>query len=181
MAPGLPVWQTQNYPWLLRFSRRIISIELFESGSPTDAKLIKDLVKEQKVRCDFSWGLDHASWAVLKHLYPNADIPVIEMSLSYSPFNGWHQPNLRSFYDLAKQLTHFESGKFNNRQRQYCAQPAFGGHGKIDGEPYDWAIEFDSRAKRDLVEGDHKDLLNCENIDRRCHFLYQLSIITCLW
>src|SRR5512143_522484 len=56
-------------------------------GAPAIAALITEKVREPRVQCDRAWGLDHASWAVLKHIYPRADIPVIEMSLDYSPYN----------------------------------------------------------------------------------------------
>ncbi|MCX5969999.1 MAG: class III extradiol ring-cleavage dioxygenase, partial [Coprothermobacterota bacterium] len=74
-------------------------------GSPEVAKLVTKLVQKGLVKCDYSWGLDHASWAVLKHIYPEADIPVVEMSLDYSPYNGWNRPTLQYYYDLAKQLS----------------------------------------------------------------------------
>ena len=54
-------------------------------GSATEAAQVSNLVKSTQVKCDNTWGLDHASWAVLKHMYPKADIPVFEMSLDYSP------------------------------------------------------------------------------------------------
>src|SRR5512139_1305697 len=65
-------------------------------GSPEVARLVTEIVKTPGVKCDYSWGLDHASWAVLKHIYPAADIPVVELSLDYSPYNGWRRPTLRS-------------------------------------------------------------------------------------
>ena len=73
-------------------------------GSPQHAKTITELVENAEVQCDFSWGLDHASWAILKHIYPQADIPVIEMSLDYSPYNEWKPRSLGHYYEIAKQL-----------------------------------------------------------------------------
>ena len=87
------------------FPEELYRLNYPSPGSPEDAGLIAKMIRVPKVECDFSWGLDHASWAVLKHLYPKADIPVIEMSLNYSPYNGWHQSNLQGYYDLAKQLS----------------------------------------------------------------------------
>src|SRR5271169_5029808 len=86
------------------FPEELYNLSYPSPGSPDDAKLITRLINKSPVKCDYSWGLDHASWAVLKHIYPRADIPVIEMSLDYSPSNGWRQPTLQAYYDLASQL-----------------------------------------------------------------------------
>ena len=149
------------------FPEELYRLSYPSPGSPAVAKSITEFIKSPKVDCDFSWGLDHASWAVLKHMCPKADIPVLEMSLDYSPFNGWHQPNLQSFYELAKQLSPLRerevliigSGNIVHNLRLVDME-------NIDGQPYDWAIQFDSRVKRDLLEGNHKDILNCESIDK---------------
>jgi 4,5-DOPA dioxygenase extradiol len=134
-------------------------------GSPEDAKLITKLVKKPLIKCDFSRGLDHASWAILKHMYPEADIPVIEMSLDYSPYNGWKQQSLKYFYDLAKQLAPLRekgiliigSGNVVHNLRVADMQ-------HMDTQPYQWAIEFDEKVKRNLQSRNHKDLLDCQNM-----------------
>jgi 4,5-DOPA dioxygenase extradiol len=136
-------------------------------GSPEDAGLITGLVKKPLIKRDYSWGLDHASWAVLKHMYPAADIPVIEMSLDYSPYNGWNRQSLQYFYDLSKQLEPLReknvliigSGNIVHNLRVADMQ-------NMDAKPYDWAIEFDEKAKRDLLDRNHKDLLDCQNMSR---------------
>jgi 4,5-DOPA dioxygenase extradiol len=69
-------------------------------GSPAEAEFATTGVQKAKVGCDRNWGLDHASWAILKHIYPDAGIPVFEMSLDYS-FNDWHPKPLQYHYDLA--------------------------------------------------------------------------------
>ncbi len=136
-------------------------------GSPDDAREISELVKKPPVKCDDTRGLDHASWAVLKHMYPQADIPVLEMSLDYSPFNGWNRPTLRFFYDLAGQLKPLRdkdiliigSGNIVHNLRVVDMR-------HMDAEPYDWALEFDKKVKRDLLDGNHADLLDCQNMSR---------------
>ena len=136
-------------------------------GSTEDAKMITELVKKPTIKCDYSWGLDHASWAVLKHIYPKADIPVLEMSLDYSPYNGWNRPSLQYFYDLAKQLSPLRekgiliigSGNIVHNLRVVDMQ-------NMDAKPYEWAIEFDEKVKRDLIDQNYKDLLDCQNMSR---------------
>jgi len=85
---------------------------------------------------------------VLKHMYPKADIAVMEMSLDYSPFNGWNRPSLQYFYDLAKQLKPLRemgvliigSGNIVHNLRVIDMD--------TDAKPYDWAVEFDARVKK---------------------------------
>jgi len=136
-------------------------------GSPEVARLITEIVKTPAVGCDFDWGLDHASWAVLRHIYPKADIPVIELSLDYSPYNSWRRPSLRSFYDLAGQLRPLRergvlvigSGNIVHNLRVVDMM-------NMEAAPYDWAVEFDEQVKRALLAGDHGTLLDCRNMSR---------------
>ena len=149
------------------FPPELYRIKYPSPGSPEEAKHIASLFPKSEVQCDPSWGLDHASWAVLKHMYPRAEIPVIEMSLDYSPYNEWRPKSLQHYYDLGKRLESL-------RDREVLAI----GSGNIvhnlrvadfenmNAEPYKWAIEFDERVKRDLVERNHEELLNCQDLDR---------------
>jgi 4,5-DOPA dioxygenase extradiol len=149
------------------FPEELYRVTYPSPGSPKDAEIITELVKKPAIACDYSWGLDHASWAILKHIYPKADIPVVEMSLDYSPHNGWNRPTLEYYYELGKQLSGL-------RERDILII----GSGNIvhnlsvvdmnnmDAQPYDWAVEFDEKVKRDLLYQNHKELLECQNMDR---------------
>ena len=149
------------------FPEELYRLSYPSPGSPEDAKRITKLVKKPLVTCDDSWGLDHAAWAVLKHMYPKADIPVIEMSLNYSPYNGWNRPSLRSYYDLAQQLKTLRerdvliigSGNIVHNLRVVDME-------NMDAKPYEWAVEFDEQVKRDLLDRNHKSLLDCQNMSR---------------
>ncbi len=136
-------------------------------GFPEVARLITGLVRKPGITCDYSWGLDHAAWAILRHIYPEADIPVVELSLDYSPSNGWNRQTLQYYYDLAKQLSPLRekgiliigSGNIVHNLRVVDMM-------NMDAQPYDWAVEFDDRVKRDLLERNHEDLLDCQNVSR---------------
>ena len=121
------------------------------SGSEEFALLVeKGLSKD--VACKKGWGLDHASWAVLKHMYPEADIPVFEMSLNTDGNEEYH-------YNLGRKLSFIRengiliigSGNIvhNIGRIKY----------DIDDVPYDWAIEFDEYIRDCLLNDDHKGLL----------------------
>jgi 4,5-DOPA dioxygenase extradiol len=149
------------------FPEELYRLSYPSPGSPEVARRIKGLVKKPPVELDRSWGLDHASWAILKHIYPKADIPVIEMSLDYSPYNGWHRPTLESFYDLAKQLGPLRkkgvliigSGNIVHNLRVVDMS-------RMDARPYPWAVEFDEQVKSNLLERNHKALLDCQDTSR---------------
>ena len=107
----------------------------------------RELVKTMKVKCDTDWGLDHASWAILRHIYPGANVPVFEMSLDYS-FNEWHPKPLQYHYDLASQLAELRmrgiliigSGNIVHNLRLINFD-------EVNAKPYDWAVEFDEKVK----------------------------------
>jgi 4,5-DOPA dioxygenase extradiol len=149
------------------FPEELYRLSYPSPGSPKDALLITEMVKNPTVRCDYSWGFDHASWAVLKHMYPKADIPVIEMSLDYSPYNGWKRQTLQYFYDLSKQLGPLRekdiliigSGNIVHNLRVADME-------NMDAAPYGWAVEYDEKLKRNLLERNHKRLLDCRNMTR---------------
>ena len=136
-------------------------------GSPDDARQISEAVKKPPIKCDDSWGLDHAAWAVLRHIYPRADIPVIEMSLDYSPYNGWNRQTLRFFYDLAGQLKSLRdmdiliigSGNIVHNLRVVDMN-------HMDAQPYDWAVEVDGKMQRARFDGGATVLLDWQNRSR---------------
>jgi 4,5-DOPA dioxygenase extradiol len=135
-------------------------------GAPEVAKLARDLVTKTEVKCDFDWGLDHASWSVLKHMYPDAHVPVLEMSLDYSPYNEWHPKSLRYYYDLASELAPL-------RERGVLIM----GSGNIvhnlglidldgDAKPFEWAVNFDEKVKDRLMKNDHEALMDYRNFGK---------------
>ncbi len=148
------------------FPKELYKINYPSLGAPNYAKSVIRSVKMVKIDCDTDWGLDHASWAILKHIYPKADLPVFEMSLDYS-FNDWNPKPLQYHYDLASQLVEFRkngvlimgSGNIVHNLRLIDSSD-------IDAEPYDWAVEFDEKTKTNLIDRNHKDLMNCESMGR---------------
>ncbi len=129
-------------------------------GSPSTARFIIESVKSLEVKCDYEWGLDHASWAVLSHMYPDADVPVIEMSLDYSPYNEWLPKSLQYHYKLASELAPLRkkgiliigSGNIVHNLGLIDFNP--------DAEPFEWAVSFDEKVKNNLIQRNHEALLN---------------------
>lgn len=80
------------------FPKALFDVRYPAPGSPELAKETKSLIAKTEVSLDDKWGLDHGAWSVIKHLYPDADVPVIQLSLDYRQPAQWH-------YALAKELS----------------------------------------------------------------------------
>lgn len=123
------------------------------SGSPETAELIAEKLKDLKIKIDKNYGLDHASWAVLKHMYPDANIPVLEMSIDLNKSFQYH-------YDVGKALGFLRnegvliigSGNLVHNLRKIDFND--------DAPPFDWAVEADEAFKKMLTEKDLGKLLN---------------------
>lgn len=135
--------------------------ELYEQqypapGSPELAAEISKLVKpENTVGLDHKWGLDHGAWTVVKHLFPNADIPVIQLSIDYKKEPSYH-------YELAKQLTKLRdkgilivgSGNIVHNLRKVAWAKMNENYG------YDWALEMNENVKKWVLNENHQELIN---------------------
>lgn len=134
-------------------------------GSPEFAKETQLLITKAKVQADLDWGLDHGTWSVLLPMYPNADIPVFQLSIDYTKPAQYH-------YDLAKELSALRkkgvliigSGNIVHNL------------GMIDwsGKAYDWNIEFDSKIKNFIDEQNHSGIINYEKLGK----IAQLAVPT---
>lgn len=137
------------------FPKALFDVQYPAPGSPELAKETKSLVTKTEVGLDKKWGLDHGAWSVIKHLYPDADVPVIQMSLDYRQSAQWH-------YDLAKELAALRRkgvlivGSGNMVHNLGMVEwkrlnETFG---------YDWAIEANDKMKSSISSGDHAPLIN---------------------
>ena len=156
---GTYVTAMQNPPTIHDFGgfpQALFDVQYPAPGSPELAKETKELVKTTQVGLDESWGLDHGAWSVIKHLYPDASIPVVQLSLDYYKGPQYH-------YELAKELNLLRkkgiliigSGNMVHNLRMVAwnrlNEPEFG---------FDWALETDAKMKEFIVDGNHKALID---------------------
>lgn len=139
------------------FPKALFDVQYPAPGSPELARETRDLVKKTRVGLDESqWGLDHGAWSVIKHLYPDADVPVIQMSLDYSQSPQYH-------YELARELASLRekgilivgSGNMVHNLRKVAWDRL---NDKDFG--FDWAIEASEKMKSHILSGDHAPLIN---------------------
>jgi 4,5-DOPA dioxygenase extradiol len=140
------------------FPQALFDIEYPAPGAPETAKQTAQL--SNLLHETGEWGLDHGAWTILLHLFPEADIPVFQMSIDY------HQP-MQYHLDLARQLRTLREkgvliiGSGNIVHNLRMSMPRFQ---TGDNTPYDWAVEFDKWVGDKIAAGDYGALTNYEQI-----------------
>jgi 4,5-DOPA dioxygenase extradiol len=138
------------------FPQSLFDVQYPAPGSPELAKETKSIVKSADVKLDDKWGLDHGAWSVIKHLYPDADVPVIQMSLDYLQPPQFH-------YDLAKELAALRKRGVliigSGNMVHNLGLVAWDKLNSIDYS-YDWAKEASDKMKKYILSNDHQPLIN---------------------
>lgn len=138
------------------FPKALFDVQYPAPGSPELAKETADLVKKTKVGLDDQWGLDHGAWSVIKHLYPKADVPVIQMSIDYSQPAQYH-------YELGKELAALRrKGVLIVGSGNMVHNLGMIAWDRLNDNDYgfDWALEARQKMKQFIVEGNHQALIN---------------------
>ncbi len=141
------------------FPRELFEVQYPAPGSPELAAETKKAITSTEVGLDHAWGLDHGSWSVVKHLFPNADVPVVQLSLDRTQGPQYH-------YELAKQLNVLRrkgvlivgSGNIVHNLGILDWRNTEGG--------YDWAVEANTKLKGFIADGNHQALVNYNTLGR---------------
>ena len=151
------------------FPRELYEVQYPAPGSPELAKEAKELVKISEVGFDDNWGLDHGAWSVIRHLYPGADVPVIQMSLDYYQKPQYH-------YDLARELSPLrEKGVLIIGSGNMVHNLGMVDWRRLNESfSYEWAQEASEEMKQYILNDDHKSLINYQQLGRA----FQLSAPT---
>jgi 4,5-DOPA dioxygenase extradiol len=144
------------------FPDELFAVQYPAPGSPELAAATKELIKSTNVGLNHDWGLDHGAWTVVRRMYPQANIPVLQLSIDYSKPASYH-------YHLAKELSALRkkgvlimgSGNMIHNLRMVAWD-------KLDtpGFGYDWAIEMHELFRNKIKEGDHAALINYESLHK---------------
>jgi 4,5-DOPA dioxygenase extradiol len=127
-------------------------------GHPSLARRVQELLAPLPVRPDERWGLDHGTWSVLGHVFPAADVPVVQLSIDETRTPEAH-------FDLARKLTPLRdegvlvvgSGNVVHNLHTYS-------WGRERRDPFDWAARFDKRVRELLIAGKDAPLINYESL-----------------
>ncbi|MEK9776108.1 MAG: 4,5-DOPA dioxygenase extradiol [Quisquiliibacterium sp.] len=149
------------------FPKALAEFQYPARGDPELAQQVSRMLKPTPVSLDHEWGLDHGAWSVLAHAYPNADVPVVQLSIDSS----------------LPAASHFDLGRRIGALRDEGVLIA--GSGNVvhnlgllrrneSVEPYDWADQFDNRVRAAIEQSDHASLVRYDWLGED----YPLSIPT---
>ena len=142
------------------FPRELFAFQYPAPGSPELAERVRDLLAPVAVGSDVRWGLDHGAWSVLCHVFPDADVPVVQLSIDETRASEFH-------YELAEKLQPLRdegvlicgSGNIVHNLHAYA-------WGKTDIPPIDWAVNFENLVRESAASGNHEPLVNYESLGR---------------
>src|ERR1017187_4960042 len=140
------------------FPPELYQVQYPAPGDPDLARRVQRMLAPLPVTLDNSWGLDHGTWSVLRHVYPDADIPVVQLSIDETQVPAFH-------YEIGRKLAPLRdegvfivgSGNLVHNLHAY----AWGRHA---AEPYDWAIRFERNAMDLMLAGEYKPLIAYESL-----------------
>jgi 4,5-DOPA dioxygenase extradiol len=140
------------------FPRELYQVRYPAPGNPDLADRIRNLLHPISVDRDEQWGLDHGTWAVLCHVFPGADVPVVQLSIDKTKPAAFH-------YEIGKRLAPLRdeeiliigSGNLVHNLHSY----AWGQHAT---EPFDWAVRFENQVRQRLITSDDAPLIAYETL-----------------
>ena len=142
------------------FPPELYRVQYPAPGDQQLAKRVQELLSPTPVGLDFDWGLDHGTWSVLCHVFPDANIPIIQLSIDETRPASFH-------YEVAQRLMPLRdenvlvlgSGNIVHNLHAYA-------WGKHVAEPFDWAIRFEEEVKSHLLANNHAPLVAYESFGR---------------
>ena len=145
------------------FPEDLFRVQYPAPGDPVLASRIQELLAPLPVVADSRWGLDHGTWSVLCHVYPAADVPIVQLSIDERQPAAFH-------YEIGQRLAPLRdegvlivgSGNLVHNLHTY----AWGRHPQ---EPYDWAVRFEEQARGMLTAGEYRPLIDYEKLGRDAH------------
>ncbi|WP_254560498.1 4,5-DOPA-extradiol-dioxygenase [Dyadobacter diqingensis] len=142
------------------FPQALFNVQYPAPGNPELAKETAGLIKSTHVGLDHEWGLDHGTWSVVKQMYPDANIPVLQLSIDYGKPASYHYALAQELSALRKKgVLIIGSGNMVHNLRMIAwdkaQEPEFG---------YDWVIELNTKFKELILNGNHDPLIHYEKL-----------------
>lgn len=138
------------------FPQALFDVRYPAPGSPALAARVQELLAPLSVAADHSWGLDHGTWSVLAHVYPEADIPVVQLAMDSRQPPAFHYQMGRLLAPLRDEgVLLVGSGNVVHNLGMLRREAA----------AYDWANRFDNAVKNHLLRHDHEPLIAYDKLD----------------
>jgi 4,5-DOPA dioxygenase extradiol len=136
------------------FPQELFAVEYPAPGNSVLAKETAEMITKTSVGLDTDWGMDHGTWTVLRHMYPEADIPVLQLSIDYYQPAQYH-------YELAQQLQSLrKKGVLIVGSGNMVHNLSMVAWDKLDEAfGFDWALEINEIFKKKILENDHAALI----------------------
>jgi 4,5-DOPA dioxygenase extradiol len=144
------------------FPKELYEVQYPAPGNPQLAKETAGLLQSVPVELNHDWGLDHGSWTIVRHMYPRANIPVLQLSIDYTRGARYHYDLARELYPLRKKgVLIIGSGNMVHNLGMAAWD-------RLNDEQYgyDWALQMNERFKTLITEGDHQPMVNYESMGR---------------
>ncbi len=144
------------------FPPELYQVQYPAPGQPALATETVELLKSAHVELDHDWGLDHGTWTIIRHMYPKADIPVLQLSIDYTKPPQYHYDLARELYSLRKKgVLIVGSGNMVHNLGMLAwdklQAPEYG---------FDWALHMNQTFKDLITHGDHQPLIQYETLGR---------------
>jgi 4,5-DOPA dioxygenase extradiol len=152
------------------FPRKLYEVQYPAPGSPQFAGEVKNMLTKTEAALDHKWGLDHGAWSVIRHMYPKADIPVVQMSLDYYQTTDYH-------YDLAAELASLrDKGILIIGSGNMVHNLGMVAWDRLNDDEYafEWAAAAGSKMKQLILDGNHRELIKYQALGNE----FRLSIPT---
>jgi 4,5-DOPA dioxygenase extradiol len=144
------------------FPQALFDAQYPATGDPQLAKSISELITEPAIGLDHEWGLDHGSWTILKHIYPKAEIPVLQLSIDYNQPPSYHYELAKAIAGLRKRgILIIGSGNMVHNLRMVDFARL-----NEDNYGFDWALELNDIFKTKILAGDHQALINYTSLHK---------------
>jgi len=138
------------------FPQALFDVQYNAPGNPALAKETVALIKSAHVELDHDWGLDRGTWTIVRHMYPEANIPVLQLSIDYTKDPQYHYNLAKELYNLRKKgVLIIGSGNMVHNLRMVAWD-------KMDepGYGFDWALKMNDTFKHLIENGNHESLIN---------------------
>jgi 4,5-DOPA dioxygenase extradiol len=142
------------------FPRALFEVQYPAPGDAQLVREVQDILEPFPVIADDGWGLDHGTWSVLCHVYPAADVPIVQLSIDESLPAAQHYEIGRKLAPLRdRDVLIIGSGNLVHNLHTYA-------WGRRVPEPYDWAVRFETQAREWMQRGEHAPLIGYETLGR---------------
>ena len=144
------------------FPEALYQVQYPAPGNPNLAKETASMIHTTHVELDHDWGLDHGTWTIIRHMYPNADIPVLQLSIDYTKVPAFHYELAKELYQLRKKgVLILGSGNMVHNLRMVAWD-------KLDGPAYgyDWALQMNQTFKDLILHHDHQPLIHYDQLGK---------------